>query len=249
MSTAHRVPGLVAAGLISTALLVGCGGSEEEDAPATAASSSAEEAPGEAAESDLASGLLPAEAFGPDATVVAVPAEQLSQAGGLAAAAEGAEIQPEECRAAVEGAQPDLDAFEDVAAQSASLGAATTVEMLVRGGPLEDAVSQLEQAAERCPQAQVTIPGVGQAALTFENLPVDDLGDGAALLRYAVVVTGPDGSQTSIPTLIGAVEDGDRLLLLVTIVADPAQSGGSADPAAFTTLLEQAYETQADALG
>ncbi|MCA0146842.1 hypothetical protein [Blastococcus sp. LR1] len=248
MSTAHRVPGLLAAGLISTALLVGCSGSEE-DAPAPAASSSAEETPEEAAESDLASGLLPADAFGPDSTVVAISPEQLGQAGGLAAAAEGADIQPEECRAAVEGTQPDLEAFEDVAAQSASLGAVTTVEMLVRGGPLEDVVPQLVQAAERCPQAQISIPGLGQAALTFENLPVDDLGDGAALLRYAVVVTGPDGTQTSLPTLVGAVEDGDRLLLLITIVADPAQPGGSADPAAFTALLEQAYETQADALG
>ena len=248
MSTAHSLPGLLAAGLISTTLLAGCSGSEEEDAPAPAASSSAEETAEEPAVSDLAAGLLPAEAFGPDATVVSVSPEQLSQGAGIAAAAEGAEIQPEECRAAVEGTQPDLEDFADVAAQSASLGASTTVQMLVRGGPLEDVVVQLEQAAERCPQAQITLPGVGQAALTFENLPVDDLGDGAAVVRSAVVVAGPDGTQTSIPTLVGAVEDGDRLLLLLTIVADPSQPGGSADPAAFTALLAQAYETQADAL-
>ncbi|RBY88017.1 hypothetical protein DQ244_15725 [Blastococcus sp. TBT05-19] len=257
MSTAHRppgrhrLPGALAAGVLTTVLLAGCGGDGDAEGPSassTAASSSAEQTEQETT-SDLASGLLPAEAFGPDATVAAISPEQLRQGAGLAAAAAGADIQPESCRAAVEGTQPDLDDVEDVAAQTATAGGTSTVEMLLRGGPLEDAVARIGEAAERCPEAQITLPGVGEAALTFENLPVDDLGDGAALLRSTTVVPGPDGPQASIPTLVGAVQDGDRLLLLLSIVADPTQPGADLDPEAFTELLEQAYERQADALG
>jgi hypothetical protein len=244
----HRLPGVLLTGLASTVLLAGCGGSEEsadEPAASDAASSSPAE---ETSEPDLASGLLPAGAFGPDATVIAVSPEQLRQGAGLAAAAEDLQISPESCRAAVDGTQPDIDDFDDLAAQSASTGASTTVEMLVRGGPTEDAVAQLADAAQRCPEAQITSPEIGQATVTFENLPVDDLGDGSALLRYTTTVSAPDGSSVSVPTLVGAVEDGNRLLLLLAIDTgqDPA---GATDPAAFADLLRQAYETQADALG
>ncbi|TFV62681.1 UNVERIFIED_ORG: hypothetical protein E4P37_16585 [Bacillus sp. AZ43] len=228
------------------------GGSGDEEAAATS------EPPSSATESepDLASGLLPAEAFGADASVVAVTAEQLQQGAGLAAAgAEGLQISPEECAAAVEGAQPTFDDFDDVAAQSATTGSGTTVEVLVRGGPTEGTVDALGAAAERCPQAQVTSPEVGQATITFETLPVDDLGDGAAMLRYTTVVALPDGSQVSVPAVIGAVEDGDRLLVLMNLetsslgTGDPGAPATPLDPAAFADLLAQAYETQADALG
>ena len=69
----------------------------------------------------------------------------------------------EECDAAVQGTQPDLDDFDDVAAHERRRSAtAVTVEMLVRGGPIEGAVDQLAAAAERCPQAQITSPEIGQ---------------------------------------------------------------------------------------
>ena len=233
------------------ALGTACGGGDKDGkdaASTTAASSSAEESP----VADLASGLLPADAFGADASVVAISPEQLEQGAGLAASgAEGLQITPEECAVAVEGTQPDLDAFDDVAAQSATGASSTTVEMLVRGGPTKDAVAQLATAAERCPQAQVTSPEFGQATITFEQLPVDDLGDGAALLRYTTAVTGPDGSSLTVPALIGAVEDGDRLLILMNLETTALTGGGGAapaDPAAFADLLAQAYEAQAAAL-
>jgi hypothetical protein len=123
-----------------------------------------------------------------------------------------------------------------VIAQSATIGSAATVEVLVRGGPIEDAVEQLSAAAERCPQAQITSP---------------NLGDGAALLRYTTVVSLPDGTQVQIPALIGAVEDGDRLLVLLNLDAGGATPGATTaapqDPAAFADLLAQAYDTQAAA--
>jgi len=233
------------------ALGTACGGGAKEDkaaASTSAASSSAEEAPA----ADLASGLLPAEAFGQDAAVVAIGPDQLAQGAGLAASgADGLQITPEECAVAVEGTQPSFDDFDDIAAQSATGPSATTVQVLVRGGPTEDTVGQLAAAAERCPQAQIVSPQFGSATITFEQLPVEDLGDGAAMLRYTTAVTGPDGSSVTIPALIGAVEDGDRLLILMNLET-AALNGGTAaapaDPSAFADLLAQAYEAQAEAL-
>jgi hypothetical protein len=236
----------------SVVVLAACGGGdgdEEEAASSSAAPTSEAEEP----QPDLASGLLPAEAFGPDATVVALTPEQLAQGAGLAASGtEGLQISPAECGAAVEGAQPQFDDFDDVAAQSATTGSATTVEVLVRGGPTADVVDQMTAAVQRCPQAQVTSPQFGEATITFEALPVDALGDGSALLRYTTVVNLPDGSQVSVPAVMGAVEDGDRLLILMNLETSGLVGGaGSApvDPAAFAALLADAYETQAEALG
>jgi hypothetical protein len=251
LTSARRARGVLAAGLASAALLTACGGDDGSDAAAS--SSSASESPAEkTTEPDLASGLLRADAFGPDAAVVSITAEQLQQGAGVAAAgAEGLQITPESCSAAVEGAQPSFDQFDDIAAQSATTGSAATVEVLVRGGPTKDAVSELAAAAERCPQATITSPQVGQATVAFEALPVDDLGDGSALLRYTTAVTLPDGTQVTVPALIGAVQDSDRLLVLMNL--DPGSatdtSGGAVlDPAAFADLLRLAYEAQADAL-
>jgi hypothetical protein len=225
--------------MASLALVGACSGDDTAD---SAASSSAGE---------LASGLLPADAFGPDATVAPITPEQLQ--GGAAAVAAGkaaAQISPAECVAVVEGTQPDFDAFDDIAAQSAGGGTAGTVEVLVRGGPTRDTVALLAAAAERCPQAQITAPGLGQSTVTFESLPVDDLGDGAALLRHTTVVTLPDGGQATVPAVIGAVQDGNRLLLLLTIESGDLAGapGAPVDPAAFAALLARAYETQAAAL-
>lgn len=254
MRTTARVRAVLATGLASAALLTACSGDDaSSDASDTAPrSSAAGSSATEEALPDLASGLLPADAFGPEATVVAVSLAQLQQGAGLAASgAEGLEITPPECATAVEGTQPQLDDFEDVAAQSATTGSSATVEVLVRGGPIEDSVALLAEAAQRCPQAQITSPQIGQATVTFEALPVADLGDGSAMLRYTTAVALPDGTSVTVPALIGAVEDGDRLLILMNLQpSGPGVPGGPAtDPAAFADLLEQAYETQAEALG
>jgi hypothetical protein len=230
-----------------------CGGGGSGEEAASSSSSPASSSAAEESEApDLASGLLPAEAFGPDAAVVAVTQEQLAQGAGLAASgAEGLQITPEECATAVEGTQPDFDDFDDIAAQSATTGSATTVEVLVRGGPTKDTVGQLEEAAARCPQAQITSPAIGSATITFEPLEVGELGDGAALLRYTTAVALPDGTQATVPALIGAVQDGDRVLILMNLETAAITGGAAAapaDPAAFADLLAQAYEAQAAAL-
>jgi hypothetical protein len=246
--------GVLAAALTSTLLLTACGGSDSSDTAATSSSAGSSSSAAEENLPDLASGLLPAEAFGAEATVVAISPQQLSQAAGLAAGAEDIQITPKECSAAVAGTQPEFDDFDDVTAQAATIGSAATVEVLVRGGPIEDAVGQLAAAAERCPSAQIESPDIGQATVTFESLPVDDLGDGSAMLRYTTVVSAPDGTQVSVPALIGAVQDGDRLLVLMNLDTSAAGGAGAAppappqDPAAFGNLLAQAYEAQAEAL-
>ncbi len=73
------------------------------------------------------------------------------------------------------------------------------------------------------------------------------------MLRHTTVVTLPDGTQATVPALIGAVQDADRLLVLMNL-QPPAVGGAAApaaptDPAVFAGLLQQAFEVQADALG
>jgi hypothetical protein len=252
--TARSPRVVLAAALASTVVLTACSGDDGSESAATSSPASESSSAAEESPSDLASGLLPSDAFGTGATVVALTPEQLGQAAGLAAGAGDVEITPEECAAAVAGTQPEFDDFDDVAAQVATIGSAATVEVLVRGGPIEDAVGQLAAAAERCPQAQIASPNAGQATVVFESLPVDDLGDGSAMLRYTTALALPDGTQATVPALIGAVQDGDRLLILMNLDASAAGAGAGAtpapppDPAAFADLLAQAYEAQAAAL-
>jgi hypothetical protein len=237
----HR-PAL-AVGAAVTLLLAGCGGDSVEGnaAPASSSSSSASGEP----ESDLASGLLPAEAFGPGAGVTAVSPDQLAQGGALAGGLAGdVQITPESCTGAVEGTQPQLDDFDDVAGVSATSASSVTVEVLARGGPTEGAADQLAEAAANCPEAQISSPQIGTATVTFAPVEVGELGDGAAALQYTTTVTQPDGSVVTVPALVGTVEDDDRLLVLVSFAAT-----GAPDTAAFTDLLRTAYQTQADALG
>jgi hypothetical protein len=247
-----RLRGLVAAGLLSTAVLTGCGGDDADAGPragsdAKAAEASAKEEQAEPG-TDLTSGLLPADAFGPDAVVTAVSPEEL-ELGALQSTsmAEGAQVTPAECNAALEKTQPEFADFEDVAAVSAVEGTTVVVEMLIRGGPVEGAVDQLADAAERCSEVQVSSPRIGEATVVFEALPAPDLGDGSVAVRYTTTLALPDGTSGTLPMLIGAVEDGDRLLFLTALAVDPA-GATPLDDAAFLALLEQAYETQAAAL-
>jgi hypothetical protein len=247
-SRSFRLRGLLAAGLLSTAVLTGCGGDAADEPRADSGDKAAEASEKEEPEADLASGLLGADAFGPTAVVSSVSPEQLQQGAALSGDLEDVRVTPPECDAAVQGTQPDLDDFDDVAAVSAAEETTVVVEMLIRGGPVEGAVAQLAEAAQRCPQAQVSSPQTGEASVTFEELPVPDLGDGAAALRFTTVVALPDGTQATVPALLGAVEDGDRLVILTSLAVDPTAPAVPLDAAAFTSLLEQAYETQAAAL-
>ena len=250
LTSACRARGLLAAGVVSAGLLTACAGGGTAD---EAAGSSASTSTAKAAEPDLASGLLPAAAFGSAAAVVAMTPEQLQQGEGFAAAGKkGLTITPAGCAAAVVGTEPSFEKFDDVASESATIGSAVTVEVLVRGGATKDAVSQLAEAAARCPKATLTSPKIGSATIAFETLPLEKLGSGSALLRYTTDVTLPHGTHLTVPALIGMVQDGNRLLVLMNIDTGAAQPGAAPvappDPAAFAKLLGEAYQVQANAL-
>ncbi|RBY75191.1 hypothetical protein DQ239_17825 [Blastococcus sp. TF02-09] len=251
MSTTSRLRGPLAAGLLATAVLTGCGGEDPADDAAPTGAKASEASAKPEPEADLATGLLGADDFGPTAVVTAVSREELEDgAGESTALARGAEVTPAECSAAVQGTQPDFSDFEDVAAVSAVDETTATIQMLIRGGPVEGSVQQLADTAVRCSEVQVTAPSLGQVVVSgvFENLPAPDLGDDAAVVLYTTTLDLPDGTQGSMPMLLGAVEDGDRLVFLTSLPANPTGADAPLDAAAFTALLERAHETQAAAL-
>ena len=234
-------------------LLAACGGGggDEETGEAAGISSSApastsSSAPAEptAERSRLAAGLLPAEAFGEEAAVIPLSREQLRQSAGLAADPADLDVSPETCTEVLSVTQPPVDDYEDVAAQAATVGATTTVEVLLEGEVTTGAVATLTRAIESCPEATISSPELGEATLTFENLDAPAIGDAVAAARYTTTLT-QGGQEVSVPALVGIVQDGNRLITLLTIATD----GSSPDAAAFRSLLEQAFEVQAEELG
>ena len=240
----------VLAGAASAALLAGCaaGGNGGTAASSTSASSSSASASssGSVSGSKLTKGLLPADAFGTQATVIGLTLEQLRQSTSTlgAGATAGLQVDPPSCAAAVQGTAPSFDKVDDLAAQSAVGTAGATVEALMTGGPAKGAAEKLRGAAAACPQATLTLPQAGQATIAFTTVQIKDMGDDAAALQMTTSLTKPDGTKASVPALIGAVEDHSRLLLLITA----GTNGVAPDQAAFTALLEKAYATQHAAL-
>ena len=243
-------PAALTAGVCCVVLLTGCGGGSETTgesaASSSARSSTSSSAPAEPTEegSRLTAGLLPVEAFGEGATLVPLSRDQLRQSAGLAADPADLDVSPASCTEVLTSAQPPVDEYEDVAAQGATVGATTTVEVLLEGEVTTRAVTTLAQAVESCPEATVSSPASGEATLTFENLDAPAIGDAVAAVRYTTTLT-QGGQEVSVPALVGLVQDGDRLITLLTIATD----GSSPDVAAFTSLLEQAFEVQAEELG
>ena len=243
-----RLLARVSCAVLLTACAGGEGDQEEAAGSSTAPASTTTASPAPEStsepESALTEGLLPAEAFGEDARVVELTQEQLEQSAALAADPESLQITPESCAAAVSSTQPQIEDYDDVAAQSATVGATTTVEVLLQGEATEGAVDQLADAAAGCHEAEIRSPELGEATLRFEALDAPDLGDGVAVVRYTTTLT-QGGQEVSVPALVGLVQDGDRVITLLTIATD----GSSPDAAGFTALLEQAFEVQAEALG
>jgi hypothetical protein len=233
----------------SAALLAGCatgsghGGSAA--ASSSTSSSAAASSSGSVSGSTLTKGLLPADAFGTQATVVGLTLEQLRQSTATlgTGSTAGIQVDPPSCAAAVQGTSPNYDKVDDLAAQSAVSTSGATVEALMTGGPATGAAEKLRGAAAACPQATITTPQSGAVTITFTTVPVKHMGEDAAALQLTTSLTKPDGTKASVPALIGAVEDHHRLLLLITA----GTNGTTPDPSAFTALLDKAYSTQAHA--
>ena len=252
----RAVPAVAGAAAVLLLAACGSGGSEASDAGAgsTSASSAGAEPTGSsaaptdegAADEALAAGLLPAEGFGPGATVTPVSAEELQaqeqqQAGSL----EGVTVTPEACAAAVQSTQTKTDAYDAIAAQVATTDASTaTVQLLTEGGPVDGAIGTARDNVASCSEATISSPEIGTATITFAPLELPDLGDDSTGLLYTTTVTGADGSVVSVPIVLALVQDGQRMLTLIT-TGSPDQP---VDQAAFVTLLEAAYQHQADTL-
>jgi hypothetical protein len=236
---------LLASGLAAT--LAGCGSDEvpgQASAGSSSASSSAAASSGALADAeDLSAGLLPARAFADGTVLTPVTREQLQQQSQVVGGTqEGLTVTPESCTRAVQGTQPGLDGVDGLAAQTAALGPDVTVEVLAAGDAVADSVDRLTSGIADCPQATVTSPQFGTATIAFTTVDAPDLGDGAAVVSFTTSVT-TDGQAVTVPALIGVVQDGDRVVTLVSTSVT-----GAADPAPFLALLQQAYEHQADAL-
>jgi hypothetical protein len=239
---------LLATGLVAGAVVTGCASDTgvQEAAATGAPSPSAEAAAATSAPADLAAGLLPAEAFGPGARVLPVSGQQLSEGApaGMGPPA-GVEVTPGSCTAVLQALpvhQPP--AAEDLAAQVAVQGTTYTAELLAVAGPTAELVGRVPELVGQCPQLTVSSPEHGSATVDLATFDVPDLGDAAVAVSVEVVATEPGGAQREASGLVGLVRDGDRVVALAT--GDRASA--EPDRAAFSALLEQAYDVQAEAL-
>jgi hypothetical protein len=224
-------------------VLAGCAGSGGGKAAASSSVPKSSASPSQGA--DLAPGLLPADAFGSGAAVTSITVQQLQQGTGLAGGSlQGAQISPEACAALVKSTRPQGDQLRGAAAEVAREGTSGTVELLAVSDHAKELVSGVGAAIAACPQAQVTLPQGGSATITFQKLDVPKLGDGSAGVSFTTVGTAPGGRQVTVPALLGFAVDGDRVVTLITA----APQGPAPDQAAFTALLQKAFQVQKDKL-
>ena len=251
---------LLGAALTGAAALTGCGaqgasGAATDVAIAPAADTAAAPSGALGDVADLSAGLLPADAFGA-ATVVPLTAEQLAQqaamyGGSMAGALDGLTVTPEGCRTALEALEETQphgegpDGLEGFAAQLARADGGTplTAEALAAGPVVAGAVDQVVAGVTACPEVTVSAPALGSVTVAFQTLDTPDLGDDAVMVSVTATVTRAGGQPTTAPVLLGMVQDGDRLVTLLSTGSDAAL-----DADAFFALLERAYEHQADAL-
>lgn len=233
-----------AVAIAAVGLLAGCGGGSSS--PAARSSPGAARSPsGSVPGTPLSAGLLPADAFGPHATVLNLTLDQLRRATASAGtASSGGRVDPPSCAVAVQGGSPDFTGVADLAAQSAVGPDGSTVEALLTGAPVQGAVDRVLGAVAACPQATVTAPDGTTSTITFRSVTVPPMGDDAAAMAVTTSVSGPGAAAQPSPALVGVVRDHDRLLLLLAAGAQ----GAAPDEARFTALLQQAYRAQARAL-
>ncbi|MGR7027345.1 hypothetical protein [Geodermatophilus sp. URMC 62] len=234
-------------------LTAGCAGAEDAASPVspaaatgsvTGSATGSATASGSASTDDLRDALLPASAFGADATVVGVTLEQLGTAGlpgWSGSLPEGVTVDPPLCGAAL-GALPGLPGDggreEPVLVAQAALGSQVrTLEVLAESPELEGRQLPLDQLLGACSSVTVSGPD-GSTTVDLAALEVPQLGDESAALQ--VRVGRPDGGTTT--ALVGVVLDGPRGVLLAQTGAPDAPAP---DAGAFTALLGDAAQAAA----
>jgi hypothetical protein len=228
-------------------LLTACGGQPAVDAagPAGVSEAAATESASPATEApagDLAAGLLPGSAFGPDADVVQLPDDAPSWWSGhddwwghgdAADLPEGTGVEPAAC-ADLLAALPELPADDpEVAGQVATTDQLRTFEVLADGPALEGLQLPVDQLLQNC--SQVTVTGPWGMTATVSVTELDAAARGESTTALAVAVTSPAGDRSG---LVGVVTQGSRALML----AQTAPDGAAPDQAAFTALLDQAAD-------
>jgi hypothetical protein len=230
---------LAGLGLLSVVSACAERGAGEAAAPAPSEPAATSSAEGGSTEDELAAVLLPAEAFGPDATVVTVDVRQLatSGTGGLPP---GGSIDPPECGQSVGATQLTPEDLGAVVAQSATGAGGVTVQVLAESDQVEAQAAPFDELLARCPRVTVSAPDGSTATVDFTALEVPELGDASGGVAFTTAVQGSDGTALTVPSLLAVATDGPRLLYL-------QQTGANSTPldqAAFTALFEEAFEAQ-----
>jgi len=224
--------------LAAGAALTGCGASGDT-ASTGAVSEAAATSSAAVSAADLRDGLLPATAFGEDATVVGLSLEQLGDLPALVGLPQGATVQPALCGTALtmlSKAAPGTGSLPTLVAEGAFTNDVRTLEVLADGPALDGLDLPVDQLLAGCSTVTVTAADGAVTTVDLAALDVPDLGDATTGLQ--VTVTGPQGTAAA---LVGVVSQGSRAVLVVQTGAAGAAPGA----AGFGALLGRA----ADAAG
>lgn len=238
----RRLNGLLATAGVVLLVSACADGPAGEPAASSSSSTAASTTEERASDEELTAALLPAEAFGSGAQVTTINVQQLATNPG--AISPESTIDPDTCTEGVGGTQPAFSPEDGtIVAQSAVTQTAATVEVLVDAEDIEGLTPQFADLVAECPKVTVEAPDGSTATIDFAALEVPDVGDSSEAVTANLAITGPDGTNLALTSLLAVAVDGDRLLFL-------QQSGPAStppDPAAFSTLFEDAFEAQDDA--
>lgn len=210
-----------------TALLTACGSAAPAAVSEAAATVSTPD--------ELRGALLPASAFGPDATVVGLTLDQLGQLPGPGGLPAGTTVDPPVCAAAF-AMVPSADELPTLVARGAWTADLRTLEVLAEGPALDGLQLPVDQLLATCTQATGTAPDGTVTTVGLAALDTPPLGDAAAGLE--VTVTRPEGTVSA---LVALVSLNARAVLLV----QTGTAGALPDEAGFSTLLTRAADAAA----
>ncbi|MGY1622076.1 hypothetical protein ACI789_07780 [Geodermatophilus sp. SYSU D00965] len=193
-------------------------------------------------EDELAAGLLPPEAFGPDAQVLTVDVRQLASSG-TGGLPPGGSTTPPECGQSVGSTQLTPEDFGVMVAQTATSSAAVTAQVLAESEQVDGEAAQFGEVLEKCPEVTVAAPDGSTATVTFSDFEVPALGDASDGIAFTTAVQGADGTSITVPSLMAVATDGPRVLFL----QQTGTNSAPLDEAAFTGLFEDAFEAQQQA--
>jgi len=154
-----------------------------------------------------------------------------------------AQVTPSACTTAVQDATSGFPDLQDGVGQVARVNDVRTFEALAVPTSPVKAVDALRALMNACDGASVTWNGDGhEGSMTVS---IDEISGALEhTAAFSVTVSGQRSDSTWTTTaLVGVGDDGNRVLGLAQMSWDQ-----SLDQAAFTDLLEKAYQTQADAL-